>query len=107
MIVGSPCREACRRSPSGAWWGVGIWLARQDRVLLAAAAESECRLVIWLAPVRLDMGFRRAWHRTALAAERRGSYLPLGLAAVPGRVEPVGERGVAATRSTGADGVGE
>jgi hypothetical protein len=27
----------------------GIWLARQDWVLSAAAAESDCRLVIWLA----------------------------------------------------------
>jgi hypothetical protein len=66
-----PCRDACRRSPSGALVRVGIWLARRDWVLLAAAAESDCRLVIWLAPVHLIVGFRRACHRMAVAAVRR------------------------------------
>src|SRR5262249_47497920 len=77
--------------------------------LLAAAAESDCRLAIWLAPVRLIMG------SAGCATERPwlpyGGLLPaagvLGLAAVPGRVEPVGECGVAAARSAGADGLGE
>ena len=66
-----PCREACRRSPSVTWHGWEIWLARQDWVFLAAAAESDCRLVIWLAPVRLIMGSAGVCHRTALAAVRQ------------------------------------
>jgi hypothetical protein len=36
----------------------GNLVARQDWVLSTAAAESDCRLVIWLAPVRLIMGVR-------------------------------------------------
>jgi hypothetical protein len=50
---------------------VGIWLARQDWVLLAAAAESDCRLVIWLLRFASSWGFRRVCHRMALAAVRR------------------------------------
>src|SRR5690242_11683734 len=81
---------------------VGIWLARQDWVLLAAAAESDCRLVIWLLRFASSWGFRRVCHRMALAAVRRAVTCRWGLAAVPGWVEPVGERGVAAARSAGA-----
>src|SRR5437762_11752899 len=72
-----PCREACRRSPSVTWHGWEIWLARQDWVFLAAAAESDCRLVIWLAPVRLIMGFRRGVPQNGPGCRTAGSYLPL------------------------------
>ena len=57
---------------------VEIWLARQDWVFLAAAAESDCRLVIWLAPVRLIMGFRRGVPQNGPGCRTAGSYLLLG-----------------------------
>ena len=58
---------------------VGIWLARQDWVLLAAAAESDCRLVIWLAPVRLIMGVPPGVPPNGPGCRTAGSYLRWGV----------------------------
>jgi hypothetical protein len=57
---------------------VEIWLACQDWVLLAAAAESACRLVIWLAPVRLIMGVPPGVPSNGRGCRAPGCYLPLG-----------------------------
>ena len=59
-------------------FGAGeIWLARQDWVLLAAAAESDHRVVIWLAPVRLIMGVWPSVPPNGPGCRPAGSYLPL------------------------------
>jgi hypothetical protein len=57
---------------------VGIWLARLDWVLLAAAAGSDCRMVIWLAPVRLIMGVPPGVPPDGPGCRTAGCYWPLG-----------------------------
>src|SRR5215831_5559683 len=57
---------------------VGIWLARLDWVFLAAAAESDGRLVLLLAPVRLIMGVPPGVLPDGPGCRTAGSYLLLG-----------------------------
>src|SRR5690349_5320467 len=57
---------------------VGIWSARQDWVLLAAAAESDCRLIIWLLRFASSWGVPPGVPPNGPGRRAAGCYLPLG-----------------------------